>query len=173
MTQAQSGVAAAADTLLLRKPHLADGQAVHALVRRCPPLDLNSSYSYFLLCSHHADTCVVAEQAGALVGFLSAYRLPQAPHTLFVWQVAVDAGMRGQGVAGRMLEALLTRPSCTGVQFIETTVSPSNLASRRVFARFAAQRRAAWQEAVFLARGHFGGEAHEEEILLRIGPLTD
>ncbi|WP_127478152.1 diaminobutyrate acetyltransferase [Sulfurivermis fontis] len=173
MTQAQSKIAAAADTLLLRKPHLADGQAVHALVRRCPPLDLNSSYSYFLLCSHHADTCVVAEQAGALAGFLSAYRLPQVPHTLFVWQVAVDAAARGHGLAGRMLEELLVRPSCAGVQFIETTVSPSNLASRRVFERFAAQRHTVWQEEVFLTRGHFGSEAHEEEILLRIGPLAD
>lgn len=163
----------AADELLLRKPHLGDGRAVHALVRRCPPLDLNSSYSYFLLCSHHAETCVVAEKDGELVGFLSAYRLPQAPHTLFVWQVAVDAAARGHGLAGRMLDELLGRCSCSGVQLIETTVSPSNLASRRVFVRFAAQQNAAWQEEVFLGRAHFGSEDHEEEILLRIGPLTD
>lgn len=163
---------AAADALLLRRPQLADGQAVHALVRRCPPLDLNSSYSYFLLCSHHADTCVVAEQDGALAGFLSAYRLPQAPHTLFVWQVAVDAAARGRGLAGRLLEELLARPSCAGVRFIETTVAPSNRASRRVFERFAAQRSAPWQEKVFLARAHFGNEAHDDEILLRIGPLA-
>lgn len=173
MTQAQSKAAPTAAEIFLRRPQLADGHVVHALVRRCPPLDLNSSYSYFLLCSHHAETCVVAEQGGELVGFLSAYRLPQAPHTLFIWQVAVDAAARGQGLAGRMLEALLTRPSCAGVQFIETTVAPSNLASRRVFARFAAQRGAAWQEAVFLTRAHFGGEAHEDEIMLRIGPLAD
>jgi hypothetical protein len=41
-----------------------------------------------------------------------------------------------------------------------------------VFVRFAAQRQAAWQEEVFLSRAHFGSEAHEEEILLRIGPFT-
>lgn len=171
MTQAQSAAATVANKLLLRAPQLADGQAVHALVRRCPPLDLNSSYSYFLLCSHHADTCVVAQQGHDIVGFISAYRLPQAPHTLFVWQVAVDARMRGQGLAGRMLEHLLARPSCHGVQFIETTVAPSNHASRRVFARCAAERNAAWQEEVFLTQEQFGAEAHEEEVLLRIGPL--
>ncbi|PKM45633.1 MAG: diaminobutyrate acetyltransferase [Gammaproteobacteria bacterium HGW-Gammaproteobacteria-1] len=172
MTQTHSAAPAADAGIVLRRPQLTDGQPVHALVRRCPPLDLNSSYSYFLLCSHHADTCVVARRGEDTVGFLSAYRLPAAPHTLFVWQVAVDASTRGQGLAGRMLEELLARPSCAGVQFVETTVSPSNLASRRVFIRFAAQRQAAWQEEVFLSRAHFGAEAHEEEVLLRIGPLT-
>jgi L-2,4-diaminobutyric acid acetyltransferase len=172
MTHIQSAAPAADAGIILRRPQLADGQAVHALVRRCPPLDLNSSYSYFLLCSHHADTCVVTQQGEHTVGFLSAYRLPQAPHTLFVWQVAVDAAARGQGLAGRMLDDLLARPSCAGVQCVETTVSPSNHASRRVFVRFAAQRQAAWQEEVFLSREHFGSEAHEEEVLLRIGPFT-
>jgi L-2,4-diaminobutyric acid acetyltransferase len=172
MTQTQSEVAAAVGGMAFRRPQLADGQSVHALVSRCPPLDLNSSYSYFLLCSHHAETCVVVQQGAEMVGFLSAYRLPQAPQTLFVWQVAVDAKVRGRGLAGRMLAELLARPSCAGVHFIETTVSPSNHASRQVFSRFAARHHAAWQEDVFLAREHFGAEAHEEEVLLRIGPLS-
>lgn len=171
MTNTQSGVAAAADGMTLRPPHLTDGEPVHALVRRCPPLDLNSSYSYFLLCSHHADTCVVAQQGHDIVGFLSAYRLPRAAHTLFVWQVAVDARMRGQGLAGHMLEHLLARASCNDVRFVETTVAPSNLASRRVFARCAAQHEAAWQEEEFLTPEQFGAEAHEAEVLFRIGPL--
>lgn len=158
--------------MILRRPQLADGRPVHALVRRCPPLDLNSSYSYFLLCSHHADTCVVAQRGDAIMGFLSAYRLPRAPHTLFVWQVAVDAALRGRGLAGQMLAELLARPACAGVQWLETTVSPSNQASRRVFARFAERQQAVWHEEVFLSREHFGPEAHEEEVLLRIGPFT-
>lgn len=159
------------DDIFLRQPCLQDGKAVHELIRRCPPLDLNSSYNYFLLCSHFAATCVVAEHAGRAVGFLSAYRLPQAPETLFVWQVAVDAAARGRRLAGRMLDEVLARPACAGVRFIETTVSPSNQASRRVFARVAETRRAAWHEEVFLGREDFGTENHEEEILFRIGPL--
>jgi len=146
---------------------------VHELIRRCPPLDLNSSYSYFLLCSHYAETCVVAEHDAILAGFLSAYRLPQEPHTLFVWQVAVDAVARGRGLANQMLAGLMARPSCQDVRYIETTVSPSNAASRRVFARFAAQRQAGWREEVFLNSSNFGSEAHEEEVLFRIGPLSD
>lgn len=172
MTIEPSRNGGAAGAIVLRRPRLQDGKAVHELIRRCPPLDLNSSYSYFLLCSHHAETCVVAERDATLAGFLSAYRLPQEPHTLFVWQVAVDTAARGQGLASRMLAGLMARPACQDVRYIETTVSPSNTASRQVFARFAAQRQAGWREEVFLDGSNFGSEAHEDEVLFHIGPLT-
>jgi len=153
-------------------PALADGKAVHDLIARCPPLDLNSSYNYFLLCSHFADTCVVAERDGEMVGFMSAYRLPQAMERLFIWQVAVDSSARGHGLASRMLESLLQRPVCAGLCYLETTVSPSNRASRQVFTRFAAAHEWDWHEETFLNRDHFGAEAHEEEVLFRLGPLN-
>lgn len=155
----------------LRMPELADGKPVHQLIGRCPPLDLNSSYNYFLLCSHFRQTCVVAEHNNTLVGFLSAYRLPEAPHTLFVWQIAVDASMRGSGLAGRMLAELLQRPACHQVNYLETTIAPDNLPSRRVFERLAETHGVALQEEAFLEAHHFGSETHDEERLIRIGPF--
>lgn len=154
----------------LRPPVLEDGKAVHELIKRCPPLDVNSSYNYFLLCSHFRETCVVAEANGRLVGFLSAYLIPSRPDTLFVWQVAVDESARGLGLAGRMLEQVMARPACAKVRTLETTISPSNLSSRRVFERFAEKHGAKTSEETFLEAGHFGSEAHEDERLIRIGP---
>ncbi|MGM0594641.1 MAG: diaminobutyrate acetyltransferase [Pseudomonadota bacterium] len=154
----------------LRLPNLEDGKAVHELIQRCPPLDVNSSYNYFLLCSHFRDTCVVAEADNRLVGFLSAYLIPGRSDTLFVWQVAVDEAARGQGLAGRMLEHVMARPFCADVSTLETTISPSNLSSRRVFQRYAEKRATEINEETFIEVHHFGGEAHEEERLIRIGP---
>lgn len=158
--------------IALRRPVLEDGKQVYDLIERCPPLDLNSSYCYFLLCSHFSDTCVVAEDDGRLVGFLSAYLIPGRAETLFVWQMAVDESARGQGLAGRMLDNLLAQPSCANVRSVETTVSPSNQASRRVFVRLAERMRSDSHEESFLEASHFGGEAHEEERLIRIGPWS-
>jgi len=154
----------------LRLPNLEDGKAVHELIQRCPPLDVNSSYNYFLLCSHFRDTCVVAEENDRIVGFLSAYLMPGRPETLFVWQVAVDETARGSGLSGRMLAQVMERPFCTDVTTLETTISPSNHASRRVFQRYAEKHQAQSSEETFLEVSHFGGEAHEEERLIRIGP---
>ena len=159
--------------LVLRKPLPADGLAVHGLIHASPPLDVNSSYCYYLLVRHFAATCVIAEVGGIIAGCITAYLRPDQPDILFVWQVAVAAEQRGQGMAGHMLDALFSRPDCRSVAYVETTVSASNRASRRTFERFAERHHASLEDHPFLAASHFGpGSQHEAEGLLRIGPIS-
>src|SRR5690606_23753072 len=91
----------------LRRPIPEDGAAVHALIASSPPLDVNSTYAYLLLCHHFRETCVVAELNGRLVGFISGYIPPTQPDTFFVWQVAVHSQVRGSGLGTSMLRYLL------------------------------------------------------------------
>jgi L-2,4-diaminobutyric acid acetyltransferase len=158
-------------TVELVSPVPADGAVIHALVRDCPPLDLNSVYAYLLLCEHHAETCVRAMRDGETVGFVSAYRIPQRPEVLFVWQVAVAPVMRGSGLARRMLNRLLARDAVRECRYIETTVSPSNLPSRRLFESLAREHDTALAESVLFSESAFGPASHEAEVLFRIGPL--
>lgn len=158
------------DPIRLRTPILGDGAAVHELIRSSPPLDENSRYSYFLLCSHFRDTCCLAETEGGIAGFLSAYLVPDRADTLFIWQIAVASSMRGHRLAGRMLERVASGAACAGIRYLETTISTSNTASRRVFDRFAESRGARLREETFLEAHHFGDESHEDERLIRIGP---
>lgn len=165
-----SRVAPASSNSLLREPRITDGAALHRLVRACPPLDLNSPYAYLLLCAHHAGSCVVAEQEAEPVGFISAYRPPAQPDTVFVWQVAVAPRARGQGLALGMLEHLLARPALAGCRWLETTVTPSNAASRRVFETLATRLNARCAERTFFSKEDFQDPHHEPEMLIRIGP---
>lgn len=159
--------------MLLREPQVADGAAIHALIRACPPLDLNSTYAYLLLCHHFAATSVVAEQNGQIIGYISAYLPPPQPDTLFIWQVAVHAQGRGQGLGQRMLRHLLDRPAARHVSFLETTVSPSNGPSRAMFQSLAKTLGAAVQETPLFTQHMFGPEGqHEDETLIRIGPFN-
>ncbi|GAA4322784.1 diaminobutyrate acetyltransferase [Pigmentiphaga soli] len=151
-------------------PRPEDGAAIQRLVRESPPLDVNSTYAYLLLCRDFADTCVVARRdEGTLAGFVSAYLPPPRPQTLFVWQVAVAADCRGRGLAQAMIRHLLARPRAAGVRRIETTVSPSNRPSRRMFAALAQELGAGCEEETLFDAALFGDGAHEEETLLRIG----
>ncbi len=124
-----------------------------------------------LLCTHFADTCVVAEDDGAVVGFLSGYLKPADPAALFVWQVAVSAGVRGQGVGSRLLEELASRPECAAVNRIETTINPSNRASWALFEKYAVKRGADCIRKRLFREEDFGAETHEEELLLEVGPF--
>lgn len=144
---------------------------MQGLVERCPPLDNNSRYCYLLLCEHFAATCAVAETAGEISAFVTAYIPPERPDTLFVWQVAVDASLRGQGVAKRLVQHVLQQPACATVRFLEATVNPSNNASRALFQSFASSWHTSLHEACVFPETLFPAN-HEQENLIRVGPLS-
>lgn len=154
-----------------RTPRAEDGPAITRLIAECPPLDTNSAYCNLLQCTHFAATSILAERDGDLAGWISAYRPPDAPHELFVWQVAVAEAARGLGLGGRMLDALLDRPACRGVTTLTTTVTEPNAASWAMFRAFARRHGAPIAQRPFFERAtHFAG-AHDTEHLVSIGPL--
>lgn len=157
----------------LRKPVAADGHTVAQLIAACPPLDQNSVYCNLLQCADFADTCILAERDNQAVGWISGYRPPARPDTLFVWQVAVHADARGCGLAGRMLDDLLSRPDCDAVEQLQTTITADNEGSFALFRSFAKRAGAQFNEAPgFDKTIHFHGE-HDSERLITIGPLAN
>lgn len=161
------------DGIVLRPPEVRDGAAIRSLVRRSGTLEENSCYAYLLLSTHFATTCVVAERGGQVVGFVAAYIPPTKPDVVFVWQIGVAPSARRRGLGRRLLEHLVRLRSARGARFLEATVTPSNLPSRRLFTSFAAEIGVGCTENDGFSREDFGGESHEAERLLRIGPLPE
>jgi L-2,4-diaminobutyric acid acetyltransferase len=128
--------------VLLRSPQVADGARMWQIARDSETLDLNSSYAYLLWCREHAQSCAIAEVDGTVVGFVTGFLRPQSPHTLFVWQVAVDKEHRGRGIGVMMLDALLDHLAPRGVTELQTTVSPDNAGSIAMFTALARRREA-------------------------------
>lgn len=159
------------DDIALREPTIDDGAALHELIRACPPLEENSLYCNLLQCTHFAHSCIVAERQERLVGFVTGYRRPDAPHAYFLWQVGVAAGGRGVGLGRRMIEAILERLKPEGVTELHTSVTRSNEPSRALFHAVAREQGAELTEHEFFMERHFGGSGHEAEHLLRIAPL--
>jgi L-2,4-diaminobutyric acid acetyltransferase len=181
MTAAQADHASAHDDflempegLILDVPRLEDGAVLWRIARDSRTLDLNSSYSYLLWCRDFSATSVVARGAdGEPVGFITGYVRPQHPRTLVVWQVAVDEAARGRGLAAAMLDGLAARTAQElGVDGIETTVTPDNTPSNRLFTSFAERHGARTEKEVLFDAGVFPESGHEPEVLYRIGPVT-
>lgn len=159
-------------TITYREPRLSDGARIHQMVLRAGTLDVNSAYLYFLLSDHFHATCAIAEADDRLVGFLTAYRLPDAPRTLFVWQIAVDPDARGRGVASGLLNALETRPWFREIQRIELTISPDNPASQALFARWAKRLNRPIKKQPYLSAEMLGdGHQPEETYWIDLGPV--
>ncbi|MFE6923382.1 diaminobutyrate acetyltransferase [Nocardia sp. NPDC057663] len=153
----------------LRPPRLGDGAQLWRIARDSQVLDVNSSYAYLLWCRDFAATSIVAECDGRAVGFVIGYVRPEAPDTVFVWQIAVDAEFRGRGLAATILHALLDSVAPAGITTLETTISPGNTASQALFAAVARERGAGLR-TVSLFETHDFPDSHEAELLYVIAP---
>lgn len=159
------------DDAVIECPVPGDGAALWRVARDSQKLDLNSSYAYLMWCHDFADTSIVARAAGEVVGFVMGYRRQRAPESVVVWQVAVDGSQRGKGLAGRMLDTMYTRLVEDGTRYLETTITPDNTASIRLFSAFAERWDAALEKSELFAVTDFPDE-HEAEEHYRIGPLA-
>ncbi|GHH55328.1 diaminobutyrate acetyltransferase [Streptomyces candidus] len=167
------------DNLQIDSPRVEDGAAIWRIARDSQVLDLNSSYSYLLWCRDFAATSVVARDRpnGEPIAFITGYVRPERPETLVVWQVAVDDAHRGRGLAGTLLDALTVKVAAShGVTTVETTVTPDNVPSDRLFTSYAERRGASLNREVLFDGGLFpheaGGDAHLPEVLYRISPVA-
>ena len=166
--------AAGSSAVQLRPPVESDAAEIWRLVERSEVLDGNSPYAYLLLCTHFSQTGLVARLDGELAGFVLGYARPDHGESAFVWQVAVAEPMRGRGLGGQLLDAWFAQ--CArhrGVRYLEATVTPSNRASKALFASFAHRHLAPIQEALAFPSTSFpDGVAHEDEVAVRVGPVS-
>lgn len=158
-------------SIKFRKPVTEDGMAIHGLVELSPPLDANSAYCNLLQASYFSDTSIIADLDGELFGFITGFRAPTDPSTLFVWQVAVAPAARGMGLAGSMLNALVQRLIPDGVRYVQTTITKDNEASWALFKGFAKKQSVQLEHEPFYSSvEHFRG-LHATEHRLTIGPI--
>lgn len=158
----------------IAEPDSADGPHLWRLARDCRVLDLNSSYAYLLWCRDFAATSAVAKVDGTVVGFVTGYLRPEALDTVMVWQVAVDAAQRGRKLAGHMLHAIVDRLSPRGVRWLQTTISPGNEASIRLFSSLARDCGTGIERHSLFTSEDFPPDeqgGHEAEDLYVIGPF--
>ena len=151
-----------------------DGPLLHRLAIDVGGLDVNTVYFYELMASMFTSTCRIASDDEGPLGYVVGVRPPERPDSVFVWQVGVLARGRGRGVARALLDHFVdaAEPAPTA---LEATVTPSNQASRRLFASFAASRDSEVRWQPYLTAESLSGSSaedesaeHEREDLLQI-----
>lgn len=161
----------AAHDITIRQARVGDGAGMWRVVKDAGVLDLNSSYLYLLMVRDFSETCVVAEQEGAVVGFVTGYRRPVKHTSIFLWQVGMLPRMQGRGLGKRLVRAFLGTPGARGATMLETTVTPSNDASRGLFRAIARELDAECNVTSCFTAELFPESGHEDEELFEIGPF--
>ncbi len=155
----------------IRTPRADEGAGMWQVAKATGTLDLNSSYLYLLLARDFADTCVVALADDRVIGFASGYRRPIAPDVVFLWQIGIHPDAQGKGLGKRLVSAFLQQPGAVDARWLETTISPSNTASQRLFHAMARTLQVDCTPSPCFAAEDFPDTGHEAELLHRIGPL--
>ncbi len=102
-----------------------DAECALNLARSCPPLDVHTPYTYWVVSRYYGDTCYLIEDDGDPVGYLLA--IPKGA-TLFLWQLGIVESHRGKGLTALLFDALAS--SAKGMfDAVELTISPGNGAS--------------------------------------------
>ena len=157
------------EQIQFRPPTSADARAMRSLAQDSQVLSVNSTYYYALMARHFSDTCLVAEGTEGICGYVTGYSPPEQPDTLFVWQVGVAHECQGQGLATKMLSALINSKQ---PDYLEATIAPDNKASINLFCSVARQLGA---DYTFAKTPFFGeeelGAGEDAEHLMHIGPF--
>lgn len=153
--------------MIFRHPTIEDAGEMWEIARDTS-LDLNSSYSYLMMAELFSETCLVVEDQGKIVAFVTGFEFKKSPDTLFVWQIAVRSEYRKEKLAQRMLSELAV---LTQASYIQATVEETNLPSMGLFESIAEKFDTKFRKTDGFEEEHFPDD-HQAESMIRVGPIN-
>lgn len=154
----------------IKNPDSDYGYQISELIKNSPPLDLNSTYLYFIQSHYFNKTCAIAvNEIDRVIGFVSGFQDPRKKDTLFIWQVAISKDARGNGLASKLIHFILQE--LPHMQFIETTITKDNTSSISLFNKISQELNTNIIEEPFLDKTKHFLNQHDSENLFRIGPF--
>ena len=154
----------------IKNPDSDYGYQISELIKNSPPLDLNSTYLYFIQSHYFNKTCAIAvNEVDRVIGFVSGFQDPRKKDTLFIWQVAISKDARGNGLASKLIHFILQEHP--HMQFIETTITKDNTSSISLFNKISQELNTNIIEEPFLDKTKHFLNQHDSENLFRIGPF--
>ena len=123
------------DPVSIRPVTGSDAELLRALAAACPPLDVHTPYTYWVLTRMFPGSCFIAFSGDTPVGFVTSV---VADGKAFLWQVGVLPAARGRGLSAALINAVSDHARTSGITAVETTVAPGNAASLAAFRSYAA-----------------------------------
>ncbi len=119
----------------VRQLEAGDSELLLNLARACPPLDVLTPYTYWMVSHLYASTSYVLEDGarGRTAGFVMGLPLRDL---VFCWQLGVLPDYRGWGGSGMLFGQLARRAVELGLTKMEMSIGTRNEVSRSALAGF-------------------------------------
>jgi len=117
----------------IRNVNTQDAPTLRKLASLCPPLDLHTPYTYWLLTFMYSDTCFILEIDDKPVGFITSV---YSKKSLFIWQIGILPEYRHQGLSSALLKQVFTKADGLGISKVNVSITEDNQASNKSFETF-------------------------------------
>jgi L-2,4-diaminobutyric acid acetyltransferase len=114
------------------------------------------------------ETSVLAELAGKLLGWVSAYILPYDPQTLFIWAVEVVKSEQNPGLSSLMLGYLMRQEPRAGLTRVQTVISCDEDRPWALFRQFARWQHSRLDIQPYFTQALTPHKRHENDNLVTI-----
>lgn len=82
----------------------ADAALLRDFARKCPPLDLHTPYTYWVLCKFFSQSCFILSEDKKDMGYIMAF---EAENIIFIWQIGVLPQYRRKGCSKMLIQAVV------------------------------------------------------------------
>lgn len=92
------------ERIVLRNINESDVAQLHFLAEKCPPLDVHTHYTYWVICKFFSASSFLLSVENENVGYITAI---ETENIIFVWQIGILEQYRGQGYSHLLIDSVV------------------------------------------------------------------
>lgn len=112
-----------------RHPDENDAPLIQELARKCPPLDVHTVYTYWVICKFFSESCIIAEDNGVPFAYITAV---ETDDTVFIWQICISEKYRGMKISALLIDFVLNYAEAKN-KTVSVSIDKENTASNSAF----------------------------------------
>ena len=152
--------------LTIRPVVESDVSLLLSLANECPPLDIHTPYTYWVLCHLFKAGCFIALENERPIGFITS--VVEGKRSL-LWQVGVIESHRGQGVAQHLINSVVIYAKRLHLLAVEVSIDPNNINSKSTFLSYTKMHNLSFDQIGTVELKDDASKFYEFENLYMIG----
>ncbi len=110
-----------------------DAPLLRHLATLCPPLDVHTPYTYWVMATYFGEYSFIAYDDGKPIGYIMNLK---KDNTLFIWQIGIIPDYRKQGISQRLIGKAVRAALKSGCTSAQVTIAPENIDSYCAFKHY-------------------------------------
>lgn len=121
--------------ITLRNISQDDAELIRNLCMQCPPLDVHTPYTYWVISRYHSQSSFLMLDEGKPAGYILSL---DTGDRIFFWQIGILKEYRGKGLS-QLLIGKIMEYAKEHSKDVEVTIAADNAASNSAFAKYCSE----------------------------------